>query len=405
MPAARYQFLLAATLILAVGPRCSLRADVLVLESGGRLEGQWLNREEFTTEQYALRRVGVVIVLPGTQVREAIQQSPAELEYPRRASLAPDTIAGQWALAEWCRTSALTAQRAVHLQRIIELDPNHQPARHALGYQFLKGQWITISAARRREGYELHQGKWRTPQEIEILERRAREEAIEKDWLVRLKKIRRDIDLPDKHRLALDTLQTIREPAAAGPIGLFFAAERLRKVKALYIEILARINTPTSIDVLVDRALNDLDEEVFYLCLGEIIKLNPPHIADPFVTALKHNSNVQVNRAAQALARIQDRSAISPLIDALTTKHTQVVRQGRGGDSTTSAFTSDGTFMKKGDGDQVIVYHVQNQPVLDALSKLTAANFGFDQKAWRYWHSQDKLARDAAQSPLDARRQ
>jgi HEAT repeat protein len=165
------------------------------------------------------------------------------------------------------------------------------------------------------------------------------------------------------------------------------------------------MKTPEAVNVLVERALHDPDEEVFHLCVGELVSLAPPHLADPFIAALKDSNNVKVNRGATALARIQDRSAISPLIDALTTKHAQLVRQGRGGDSTTSAFSSDGTFMKKGDGDQVVVYHVQNQPVLDALNKLTGTNFGFDQKAWRYWHSQDKIARDAAQPVLDARRQ
>ena len=36
------------------------------------------------------------------------------------------------------------------------------------------------------------------------------------------------------------------------------------------------------------------------------------------------------------------------------------------------------------------VYHVHNQPVLDALSKLTSADFGFDKKAWRIWYAQEK---------------
>ena len=48
------------------------------------------------------------------------------------------------------------------------------------------------------------------------------------------------------------------------------------------------------------------------------------------------------------------------------------------------------------------IVHVQNQQVADALSKLTGANFGFDQRAWRYWHAQEKLAQEASRPPIDA---
>ena len=122
------------------------------------------------------------------------------------------------------------------------------------------------------------------------------------------------------------------------------------------------------------------------------------------MAALKDNDNYKVNRAAAALARLQDKSAISPLIDALTTTHTRVINTGPGADATTTAFTSSGTLMKKGEGPEVQIVHVRNQPVLDALTKLTGADFGYDQRAWRYWHAQEKIAKEASQATLDARR-
>lgn len=381
------------------------QGDIFVLEAGGQIEGEWLNRNEEPRTKYELRRGGVTVTLLMAQVRETIRQSSAELEHARRAPLAADTVDGQWELAEWCRKNSLKSLREVHLRRIVELNPNHQQARFALGYHFEKGRWITRSDARRQEGYEFYRGKWRTSQEIEILEKDARHELAEKEWLARLKRWRKELDERDKSKAAHASLVAIDDPVAVRPIGEFFSRERLRSVKALYADILARIKTSAAINILVERALADRDDEVFFDCVSRLAQLQTPHIADPFVAALKDSDNHKVNRAAAALARLQDKSAISPLIDALTTTHTRVLNPGPGADATTTAFSSAGAVMKKGEGPEVQIVHVQNQPVLDALSKLTGTNFGFDERAWRYWHAQEKIAREASQPLVDARRQ
>jgi hypothetical protein len=175
----------------------------------------------------------------------------------------------------------------------------------------------------------------------------------------------------------------------------------------LYADILANINTGEAQGVLVNRALGDADEEIFHYCLDKLVQLNPPRVADPFIAALKDEYNARINRAALALSRINDRSAVSPLIDALITTHTHVQpgRPGAGPDSTTTTFSSNGTSMQQNEGPKVIVARVQNQHVLDALTKLSGANFGFDQRAWRYWHAQEKVAAEAKQPLVDARRQ
>src|SRR5262245_7463175 len=84
----------------------SLSADIFVLESGGQVEGEWLNCNEQPPLKYEVRRGGVTITFPLSQVRETIRQSPAELEYARRAPVAADTVEEQWQLAEWCRKNS-----------------------------------------------------------------------------------------------------------------------------------------------------------------------------------------------------------------------------------------------------------------------------------------------------------
>src|SRR5262249_53221760 len=155
------------------------------------------------------------------------------------------------------------------------------------------------------------------------------------------------------------------------------------------------IHTPEAILALIERSLADQSEEIFYYCLEKLVPFDSPRISEAYLPALKDTNNIRVNRAGTALARLKDKSVIAPLIDALITTHTQALpgRPGTNSDSTTAFFSADGgTFMKKGEGGTLVVMHVHNQPVLVALNKLTGVDFGFDQKAWRYWHAQEKIA-------------
>ena len=316
--------------------------------------------------------------------------------------MADDTVEGQWELAEWCRKNGLAKQREVHLRRIVELDPNHQQARFALGYQFLKGEWITRSDARRQEGYEFYRGKWRTPQEIEMLEI-ARAERTGREgvagascgagggiWTT-----------ANGRSWRMSRWSAINDPIAVRPLGECFCRERVRSVKYLYADILARINTDEAITVLVERALGDPDEEVFYYCLGKLAQLQPPHVSDPFVAALKDNDNARVNRAAigaGAAARQVGHFAADrrPGHDALAGD-----RYGRS--TRPPALAAAHRRMERATGWSCKIYHVHNQPVLDALSKLTGADFGFDKAAWRYWYAQEKIAAEAERNARSVR--
>lgn len=406
---ARCAGLLAAALLWAAGELlgrvAQLEADTFVLQSGGQIEGQWLNRHEQPLLRYEVLVGQVRLALPVDQVREVRVASAARQAYAVRAAATPDTAAAQWELAEWCRKNGLSGERQVHLRRVLELNPEHAEARRALGYQFLGGRWVTRADVRRDQGYELYRGQWRTAQEIDILEERARQELAEKEWLARLTRWRRDLEQRERKAQALAALNQVRDPAAARPLGVLFAREPWRAMKLTYADRLVAIDTPVAHEVLLERMLADPDEEVFYGCLDRLVQLRPPQATTKLVEALKDNDNVRVNRAAIALGKWQDRSAISPLIEALHTTHTQVFSRPRAGEATTAAFTSDGTYFKQGDGPKLLVTHVQNQPVLDALTQLTGVNFGFDQAAWRYWLAQERKAGQAADASLDARRQ
>ena len=250
---------------------------------------------------------------------------------------------------------------------------------------------MTRDEFRRGEGYEFYKGKWRTPQEIEIVEAQARTELAQKEWLVKLKRWRADLNSPERAKLGYASLAEVRDPVAVKPLGDMFARERVRRVKTLYADILAAINTPEAVAVLVNRVLYDPDEEIYYYCLDRLMALQPPHLADPFITALRDKNNVTVNRSAAALGRINDRSAIEPLIAALITTHSRVLPGRASADATSATFSGDGSSsLAANEGPKVIISRMRNQPVLDALIRMTGANFEYDQKRWHYWHAQER---------------
>lgn len=110
---------------------------------------------------------------------EIVEQSRTDTlleEYRARRKLADDTADSQWELANWCREQKLPEQQRAHLERVLQLEPNHPQARQAAGYQKIDRSWIHISELaehreamrKQREAFE----KWR-PQ-LDDLARRLR---------------------------------------------------------------------------------------------------------------------------------------------------------------------------------------------------------------------------------------
>jgi HEAT repeat protein len=123
-------------------------------------------------------------------------------------------------------------------------------------------------------------------------------------------------------------------------------------------------------------------------CLEYLMASGRPVSVIPYVEALKSKDNVIVNRAGEALARIGDAAAISPLIDALVTSHKyQVAPQGPG---MTTSFSPDGTGgggFSVGGRPKIETVSEENPAVLQALKKLSGGqNFDYDKVAWRRWY-------------------
>jgi hypothetical protein len=393
--------LLSAAICLTLCAALPAGAEVFVLSSGGRVEGELLNPKELPREKYVIRIAdGATLTLPAKQVSEVLHPRPEEIEYQRIQPTFPDTVAGQWALAQWCLEHKLRPQRETHLRRVIELDPNHVEARRGLGYSQVDGQWVTRDEVMQQRGYVRYKGQWKLPQEVELLEGKRQLEAAQQEWFQNIKRWRGWLGT-DRDQQARQNIRDIRDPQAVRALAIGLRDESDPRVRMLYAAALAKIEAPEAAQALAIAAVYDPEEEVRLSCLDYLEGRKLPDVTAYFVGKLKDKDNVIVNRAAVGLGRMKDPTSVGPLIAALVTSHRFKIIQPGGDSGMGAGFDSRGGMgLSVGNKPKYVRRMIPNQSVLDALVALTGKNFNFDQQAWKYWHAGQKKSPDK----LDARR-
>ena len=196
-----------------------------------------------------------------------LRPRPDEAEYERIAPTYPDTAAAQWELAQWCREHKLTAQRQVHLRRVIELEPNHAAARHALGYSRVDGQWVTQEEAMTARGFVRQQRQM----DVAPGNGNCREQAEAGSGPAGM--------VPEAEalaRLAGDRTAT-RRPATTSPpstipmavkgLALGLRDDRDPQARMLFVAALAKIDAPEAARAMAIASIYDSSEEVRLTCL------------------------------------------------------------------------------------------------------------------------------------------
>ncbi len=400
------RFLSFPLLVAALAAACpaAARSEVFVLHNGGRVEGELLNPDQSPRKEYVVRLAGGgQVTFDAAMVEQKLYQDPAEIEYEKIKPGYPDTVEGQWALAEWCLNNHLVPQRKVHLGRIIQLDPNHAEARRALGFSQINGEWKTQEEVMISRGYRMYKGRWRLPQEIDLMEKKDKEETAEREWFAKVRMWRGWLGT-SKDGQARKNFASIDDPSAVRALTTNLENEGAEDVRKLYIEVLARINTADAVTALAERSMVDPVQEVRLTCLDYLKKERRPGVVAYYVGKLKSKDNLVIRRAAVGLAHMDDPSAIGPLIDALVTVHSFKVTTptfnnsfgtGPGG----SGLPGGGGF-GFGGGPKIVKRTYYNQEVRDALVSITkGVNYDFNVGAWKAWYSQQKK-----RGALDARR-
>lgn len=366
--------------------------EVFVLANGGRVEGTLLNADELMSEKYVIEvSPDVRVTLNRSQVSEVLRLRPEEEEYERIRATFADTAAGQWEAAEWCRQKRLSQQRDAHLERVIELEPDHAEARRALGYGKSNGRWVTQEEVMVRRGLKYYKGRWRTSQEIELMETQRKTEVAEKEWAQKIARWRKWLG-SDRDVTARRSLLEIDDPLATAALIRALDTDEVEQVRLLYVEALANVGTPEAIRALAACSLFDPAEEVRLTCLDHLKKQKRPEVVAYYVGELRSKDNRIVNLAASGLSHMRDPSATGPLIDALVTTHRfKIVPRNPG--STSATFGSGPGApggLSVGGGPKIVERRLTNRSVLDALVAITGQNFNFDQQAWKYWYASQR---------------
>ena len=243
-------------------------------------------------------------------------------------------------------------------------------------------------------GLVRYRGMWRTVQEIELIERSDRVNLAQREWTIRLERLRKRLDDPRQAEAAVEEIREIADPFAVPALAAALGKERMPRVRADYVEALSHIRGAEAMTALVSVAVDHADPETRILAAERLVDIGPEIAAQAIAGALGGADNARINRAAEALGRLGSASAVGPLIGALETEHMLVAGGGAPEGSTTATFTPSGGGLSMGGGPKRQKTRVQNQRVLEALVKITGENFDWNTAAWRAWQANRQLPPD-----------
>ncbi len=233
-------------------------------------------------------------------------------------------------------------------------------------------------------------GAWRTPQEVELIERNEAAATAAKQWNAKLARLRQRLEQPASADRAAEEIREISDPLAVAAVAAALASEPAFAVRQAYVEALAHIRTPDAIATLIGTARDHPDRETRFAAVEKLVVIGPHQAVSPLVAGLASADNAQVNRSAEALGRLALPEAIGPLIGALETKHVTVSGGGQPAGSTSATFTPAGGGLSMGGGPKPRLVAVRNDRVLEALVTLTGQNFEWDAVAWRAWLANER---------------
>jgi len=399
-----------------------LKGSISAGRPGSRLESRQHGKANSLVRIETIR--GTVVEIDRHEIEFVSRRRLAVEIYETKAAKTPETVEDQLKLANWCRKNKLLRQNKIHLRKVIELDPNHALARRSLGYQRVSGGWMTRDEIFRSQGLVKYQGRYITPEELEIRSKSDDIRNLEKDWYKKIFRWTKSLTKNNSKNafVARSKLLAIKDPHAVSAIAKLLGSRKERAVRLLSVQILAGIPGITPLPPLVSQSLFDRSTEVREYAFRSIMPERHRQALPYFLEGLKNPDNRIVRRAGLKLEEIVLEQSIPALIQAVTTFHLYNVEVP---DNHKMTFNSDGTMGQKNilqllppnivrgllAGQYpygVKIHHwggnakpstktvtvrleQRNKEVLSALRKLTGENFNYDKRTWLLWYEANKV--------------
>ncbi|MHC4606142.1 MAG: hypothetical protein ACYTAF_04325 [Planctomycetota bacterium] len=149
---------LTAVLVLCAVP---VTADEVILKDGGMVSG--IIRSQ-TDDAVVVEVSAGTVTLKKADVKKISKGTSKLHEYyklAKGASSAPGFVK----VAQWAKENGLGRFFEPNMKKALDLDPNNETARRALGFTLHEGKWLTPDELRLARGYIRFEGKWMTPEE------------------------------------------------------------------------------------------------------------------------------------------------------------------------------------------------------------------------------------------------
>lgn len=151
-------------------------ADEVVLKNGSKLEGT-------VTEDGNKITIDIgsgTITIDRSEVKAINRPDVLNREFDHRMqSVKPDDVNGHYQVYLWAKQQdGLKSRGDRLLRKMIEIDPNHEPSRRALGYVNHKGAWLTQDEFKAAIGLVRYNGSWVTLDAAEKLKKLDQELAL-----------------------------------------------------------------------------------------------------------------------------------------------------------------------------------------------------------------------------------
>jgi hypothetical protein len=400
-------------------------ADVIRIAGGGKIEGTVLEDESDDAKLVVETKFGKVRVARDKieSIDRGVENDPAD--YRAEAAKYKDTAEDQFKLAQWCLDARLKKQATEHLRRVLALEPDHYGAREKLGYVKVNGKWMTLDESKAAQGLvKDSKGRWVLPQQREEAAKKEAAKKLRAEFFTRVRAWSRLLrsEVAVKADAARSNLKGIKDPAAVEPLLKFLSEPESKPADRLLLaEILSRIEGPESTAALQKLGLDEADDEVRGAVAQALKPRRSAAVVKGLALLLKNKDNDRINRAAELLAAMGDKSVVPDLIDALVTRHERVhqttweeyvaaTRPQPFAPSRTivlpngtrvvapQAIPAQGAPLVGSPPPEttVTVETRENQGVLHALQDLTGEDFGFDKNRWLDWvrkRSNDKAVK------------
>ena len=304
-------------------------ADVVVLNGGGELRGEFVGRPDEGGSVAIRTRSGSTVRVPRDQVRRWAYRDPGREAFERRFDRTPPTAEAWWDLAEWALRNRLRPERERALRRLITLAPDHEAARLALGHKRDRGDWLTPTQWRRRNGLVLYGRRAVSPEEKALLERADARDASQQRWFRQARVWKRALEEPKRAGAARAEMVRLTDPDAIPALREFFADHPDPRVRTLYVQILSRLPGATPVAALATQAMGDVDDAVREQAVRALAEETAPRAGaaragaaqQVLLGGLRSDGNLTVRRAAAALGELGDTYAVPDLIRSLITTH------------------------------------------------------------------------------------